>query len=586
MDWVSQTGNLNTFVVLPEKVSAQQFDKELIGFVKKHTPSEYANQGYILQPLSDIHYNSKFGNYRGTTFSRELITTISLISIFLLIIACVNFINLATAQAVNRSKEVGVRKVLGSRKKQLIFQFLSETFIITVIAVFFAIIIARFALPYLNSLLQTSIKLHLDLTSMFFLITGIIAVTILSGFYPAIVLSGFSPIAVLKSKFSNKSVGGLTMRRVLVVFQFAVAQALIIGTLVVVKQMNFFRNTSMGFDKDAIITAEIPGDSISQSKITALKLKLLQQPGIKNVSFSTFSPADNSHWGSDFIFDNSIKSKDFDADADLKWADADYFRTYNIKFIAGRPYDEADSVTGFVVNKMLAKKLGFKNPAGIIGKKIDFWDGTVVATVIGVVEDFHGTTLAKEMKPIVLGSLKNTYQLVNIKLQSKNAKQTLASIENLWNKNFPDYVYGYQFLDDKIASFYTQEDQISQLYKAFAAIAIFISCLGLYGLVSFMAVQRTKEVGIRKVLGASVGHILYLFSKEFTLLIALAFVIAAPAAWYFMNGWLQNFAYKASIGPGIFILTILIAAVIAWVTVAYQAIKAALAKPVNSLRTE
>ena len=579
-DWVSQTGNLNTFVMLPKNGSAQEFNSDLEQFVKKHTPPEYVNQGYILQSLKDIHYNSNFGTFRDNTFSRELITTISWIGIFLLIIACVNFVNLSTAQAVNRSKEVGVRKVLGSSRKQLIIQFLSETFIITVVSVLFAIGIAYITLPFLNRLLLTSIKLQFDFSILVYLMTGMIAVTLLSGFYPAIVLSGFRPITVLKSKFTNKMAGGFTMRRVLVVFQFTIAQVLIIGTLVVVKQMNYFRNTSMGFDKEAIVTVPIP----NRSGIDALKTKLMAQPGIKDVSFSAYSPADNSHWGSDFRFDNSLKNTDFNAD--LKWADADYFKMYNIRFIAGTAYSDADSVTGFVINKMLAKKLGFENPAGILGKKIDFWEGTVVARVVGVVEDFHGTTLAKEMKPIVLGSLKDSYQLINIKLQSRNVKQAMASVEKLWNSNFPDYVYEYQFLDDKIDFFYTQEEQVSQLYKAFAAIAIFISCLGLYGLISFMAVQRTKEVGIRKVLGASVGHILYLFSKEFTLLIILAFVIAAPVAGYFMHDWLQNFAYRIDIGTGVFILTIFMAVTISWITVGYQAIKAARANPVKSLRTE
>ncbi|MES1219070.1 MAG: FtsX-like permease family protein [Bacteroidota bacterium] len=582
-DWVSQTGNLNTFVVLPANLSPLQFNNELARFVTKHTPPEYANQGYILQPLSDMHYNSAFGTFRGSVFSHELITTLTLIGIFLVIIACVNFINLATAQAVNRAKEVGVRKVLGSRKKQLIVQFLSETFIITVIAAAFAVFLAWLGLPFLNSLLRISVGLAFDWTSVVYFIAGIFTVTLLSGFYPAVILSGFSPVAVLKSKFSGK-VGGLTLRRVLVVFQFTIAQVLIIGTLVVVRQMDFFRNTSMGFDKDEVVTAAVPNDSTSLSKFFGFKQELLRQPGIKSVSFSTFSPSDDSHWGSDFKFDNAIKTTAFSAD--LKWADADYFKLYDINFIAGKQYTDADSVTGFVVNRLLASTLGFKNPADIIGKKIDFWDGYIKANIVGVVEDFHGTTLAKQMKPIVMGSFKNTYQLVNIKLQSRDANPALAAFEKWWKLSFPDNVFGYQFLDDKIASFYLQEEQVSQLYKAFAAIAIFISCLGLYGLISFMAVQRTREVGIRKVLGASVGNIVYLFSKEFTLLVAIAFIIAAPVAWFFMNNWLQNFAYRAGIGIAVFGLTIVTAIVIAWIAVGYQAIKVALANPVKSLRTE
>jgi len=583
-DWVSQDGSLNSFVVLPKNMSASQFNNDLKTFVKKHTPAEYANQGYILQPLSDIHYDSRFGTYRGSTFSKELITALGLIGLFLLIIACINFINLATAQAVNRSKEVGIRKVLGSSKKQLIIQFLSETFLITLASVGIAIVFAFIALPLLNNLFDILLEIQLSFRLITFLFSIVIIVTFLSGFYPAIVLSGFNPITVLKSKFTSKTTGGFSMRRVLVVFQFAVAQTLIIGTLIAVSQMNYFQNASTGFDKEAIVMVPLPNDSARLFKADALKIQLLQQAGIKNVSISTFSPMDNAGWGGDFKFDNAVKKSGFNPN--FKWADADYFKTYNIQFVAGRPYYPADSVNGFVVNEMMVKKLGIKNPDDILGKKIDIFDGAIVAPVVGVVKDFNGSPLKKGMKPLMLGSWKTVYRLINIKIQPQQAKQTLAAIEKLWNHTYPDFVYEYQFLDDKMASFYKQENQLSQLYKIFAGIAIFISCLGLYGFVSFMAEQRTKEVGIRKVLGASVTSIVYLFSKEFTILIGIAFLIATPIAYFFMHQWLQNYAYRTNIGFGIFLLTILISEIIAWLTVGYQTIKAAVANPVTSLRSE
>ncbi|MEP7233468.1 MAG: ABC transporter permease [Ginsengibacter sp.] len=583
-DWSGEDGSLNTFVMLPKNMSSRQFDYDLKTFVKKHTPAEYANHGYILQPLSDIHYQSEFGTYRGSTFSKALITAISLIGVFLLIIACINFINLATAQAVNRSKEVGIRKVLGSSEKQLIIQFLSETFLITLASVVIAIGFAFIALPVLNNLLQIPLEIQLGFSLIAFLFSLVIIVTFLSGFYPAIVLSGFNPIKVLKSKFTSKAEGGLSMRRVLVVFQFTVAQTLIIGTLIVVSQMNLFQNASMGFDKDAIVMVPLPNDSARLSKADALKTQLLQQAGIKNVSLSSFSPMDLAGWDGDFKFDNALKKSDFNTE--FKWADADYFKTYNIRFIAGRPYYPADTVNGFVVNELMVKKLGFKNLEDILGKKINIFDGNIVAPVVGVVKDFNGSSLKEEMKPIVLGSWKMVYRSINIKIPSQHARQTLAAMEKLWNNTYPDFVYEYQFLDDKIASFYKQENQLSQLYKIFAGIAIFISCLGLYGFVSFMAVQRTKEVGIRKVLGASVISIIYLFSKEFTVLIGVAFLIATPLAYFFMHQWLQNYAYRIDIGVGIFLLTILISVMIAWLTVGYQAIRAAIANPVESLRTE
>jgi putative ABC transport system permease protein len=583
-DWVGQDGSLNTFVVLPKNISEQQFENDLKTFVKKHTPTEYANHGYILQPLRDIHYQSQFGTYSGSTFSKELITALSLIGLFLLIIACINFINLATAQAVNRSKEVGIRKVLGSSKKQLIIQFLCETFLITLTSGVIAIVFAFIVLPLVNNLLQTSLEILPSLPLISFLFSIMIIVTLLSGLYPAIVLSGFNPIKVLKSKLTSKTAGGLSMRKVLVVFQFAIAQTLIIGTLIVVGQMNFFKNASMGFDKDAIVTVAIPNDSARKSKSDALKIQLLQQAGIKNVSVSAFSPIDKAGWDSDFKFDHAAKKEDFNIE--LKWADADYFKTYNIQFIAGRPYYKADSVNGFVVNEMMVKKLGFSNPEEIIGKKINLWNGSMVAPVVGVVRNFNGKSLKNEMKPTALASFKTVYRLFNIKIQPQHVQQTLAAIEGLWKNTYPDFIYEYQFLDDTIASFYKQESRLSQLYEIFAGIAIVISCLGLYGFVSFMALQRTKEVGIRKVLGASVINIIYLLFKEFTVLIGLAFLIATPLAYYFMHQWLQKFAYRINIGVGIFLLTILISEIIAWLTVGYQAIKAAVANPVESLRRE
>ncbi|NML40535.1 FtsX-like permease family protein [Chitinophaga sp. G-6-1-13] len=582
--WVSQDGSLNTFVVLPQNMPAQQFNNDLKDFVKRHTPAEYANQGYLLQPLSDVHYESRFGTYSGRTFSKELITALSLIGLFLLAIACINFINLSTAQAVNRSKEVGIRKVLGSSRRQLVIQFLSETFLITLISVMIAIVMAFIVLPLLNNLLQTPLEMQFGFSLITFLCSTIIVVTFLSGFYPAIVLSGFNPIAVLKSRFAGRSTGGLSMRRALVVFQFTVAQTLIIGTFIVMGQMNFFQNADLGFDKEAIVTVPVANDTARQTKMDALKAEFQQLAGVKNVSLSAFSPMDKAGWDSDFKFDNAAKKSGFQAT--LKWADVDYFKTYNIQFIAGTPYRPADTVSGFVVNEMMVKKLGFKNPEDIIGKKINFWDGEIVAPITGVVRNFNSNPLKQEMKPIVLGPHKMIYRLFNIKIQPQGAKQTLAAIEGIWSRTYPDFMYEYQFLDDEIATFYKQENQLSQLYKIFAGIAIFISCLGLYGFVSFMAVQRTKEVGIRKVLGASVIHIVYLFSREFTLLIGVAFLIAAPLAYYFMHQWLQHFAYRMNISVGIFLLTILSAEVIAWLTVGYQAVKAAVANPVKSLKME
>ncbi|HMG67059.1 MAG TPA: FtsX-like permease family protein, partial [Chitinophagaceae bacterium] len=528
----------------------------------------------------------RFGNFNGHTFSHSLIKALSLIGMFLIVIACVNFVNLATAQAVNRSKEVGVRKVLGSGRKQLILQFLGETGLIVSIALILAISIASLALPFLNKLLdlQMATSFIANPKMILFIVTTGIIVTFLSGFYPAIILSGFNPITALKSKVTGKMVGGISLRRSLVVLQFVIAQVLIIGMFIVVSQMNFFRNASLGFDKAGIINVPVPNDSISHTKIDYLRNQLLANLSIKNVSFSYRSPSSQGNWNSDFKYNHSDKTTDFTTN--LKWADPDYFKTYSLQFVAGRPYFPSDTVREFVVNETLLRKLGVTDPKEAIGKQLDFWDGGKVGNIVGVIKDFNSYSLQEPMAPVVLSTWKDIYQTINIKIKPGAEKAVLSFVEKLWTSQFPDYAYQYKFLDQTIANFYKQENELSQLYKIFAGIAIFISCLGLYGLVSFMAVQRTKEVGIRKVLGASAQTIIYLLSKEFTVLIIIAFIISAPIAYYIMHQWLQNYTYRIPLSATIFIFAMISSILIAWVTVAHRAVKAALANPVKSLRTE
>ncbi len=588
-DWVSTFGDNNCYVVLPNNMSVSKFNADLKAMAKRRKPAPYnTTQFFGLQPLADMHYNGETSIYTGHTFSKQLLNVISLIGLFLLVIACVNFINLATAQAVNRSKEVGIRKVLGSNRKQLAVQFIAETFLITLSAVILAVGITQAVLPFLNQLLE--IKMSSAFLSepvlWLFLVGIIILVTLLSGLYPAAVISGFNPITALKNKVMSRKATGISLRQVLVVFQFCIAQALVIGTLVVVYQMQYFHNKSLGFNKNAIVNVTFPGDSLSRTKLNTLRDELLHQPGIQEVSYSFASPSDNNGWGSDFKYNNAPQQTKFNAS--LKWADASYFKLYGLKFVAGGPYKAGDTVTGWVVNQTLLAKLGVTNPEKAIGKYIKLWDDPHKNhQIVGVIKDFNVRSLKDAIPPVLMGSWNPVYQRLNIKIGPQNVPQTLAGIEKAWNAAFPDGIYEYQFLDKKIATFYKSEDQLSQLYKIFAGIAIFISCLGLYGLISFMVVQRIKEVGIRKTLGASVGNIVYLFSKEFTLLIIVAFAISAPLAWFGMNKWfLQGYTYKISIGPGIFLLAILVSVSIAWVTVGYKAVKAALANPVNSLKSE
>jgi len=584
-DWVSTFGRAYTFVVLPADYSPEQFNKDLISFAKKHRPAEYAKDAFLAQPLATMHSDDRFGNYNDHFFSDSLKTILRLIGLFLILIACVNFVNLATAQAVNRSKEVGVRKVLGSNRSHLALQFLSETCLIVIFALIAAVLISYLVLPLLNDLLRTKMRFDFtDPTIIIFFISILIGVSFLSGIYPAFVISGFNPINALKNRITARMAGGFSLRRVLVVFQFAIAHVMIIGTLIAMSQMSYFRNATLGFDKAAIINVPIPGDSITKTKMTYLQNELSKNPDIKNVSFSYSSPSADGNWNSDFRFDNATQKTNFSAN--LKWADANYFETYKIQFVAGGPYQQSDTVREFVVNETLLRKLGITDPKLALGKEIDFWDGRKVGLIVGVIRDFNVYSLREPMAPVVLSTWKEVYQTINIKVKPGREKAILPFVEKLWNESFPEFVYEYSFLDETIENFYRQETQLSTLYKIFAAIAIFISCLGLYGLVSFMASQRTKEVGIRKVLGASAGNIVFLLSKEFSLLIIIAFAIAVPAAYYIMNKWLQNYTYRVEIGVALFMIAIIGSMIIAWITVGHRAVQAALANPVKSLRTE
>jgi ABC-type antimicrobial peptide transport system permease subunit len=586
-DWATVSSNNVCYVLLPEKLSPENFNKLFPAFVKKYRPEERAaTTGQVLQSIKEVHYDGESGNFLGRTISKELIGTIKLIALFILLIACVNFINLSTAQSINRAREVSIRKVLGSNKRQLSFQFLSETTLITFGALFIAVLLVTVSLPFISSVLDLPLSFSVKENPLIlpFLLGITVAVIFLSGFYPSIILSRFNPVTALKSKFNAGRTKGVSIRRGLVVVQFIIAQALIISTFIIVKQMNYFKNASLGYDKEAIVTVPIPPDSVGRTKIDALKISLLQRPEIKSVSFSFAPPSNEGNWYSDFKFNNSGKNTDFAAN--LKWADADYLPTYKLPLVTGRNYVKGDTANEVLVNEELLKSLGITNPAAAINKQINMWDGQVKASIVGVVKNFNSQSLQEAMAPIIIGNYKNTYRIINLKLQQQNMQQTLAYIEKLWNQTYPEHVYEYQFIDEIIANFYRQEKQLSQLYKIFAVIAIFLSCLGLYGLASFMAAQRIKEVGIRKVLGATVQNVVYLFTKEFVVLIAIAFIIATPLAWYFMNKWLEDFAYRIDISIWIFLMAGFLSVLIALITVSFQAIKAAVANPVKNLRTE
>lgn len=585
-DWSSISDQNYCFVQLNNNSSTGLVNKLLSVFVDKHIKPVNPGYGLRLQPLKEIHYDARFGNFNGRTFSKDLILALSLIGLFLLIIACVNFINLTTAQALNRSREVGVRKVLGGRRPQLIFQFLCETGITTLIALIFAVIVVVICLPSVDNLLGVRISIKALYTPRFIfpMTASWAAVTLLSGFYPAIVLSSFKPVKVLKAAVTPNSIKGISFRRALVIFQFVIAQALIVGTLVVASQMDYFRSADMGFTKAAVINASFPNDSLSRTKTDLLQNELNKIPGIREVSFSTFAPTAGGGWYTDLRTTDNLTGKQPNMVVCMKPADTGYFRLYDLPLVAGRVYFPSDTTREFVVNETVVKNLGIKNQQTAIGKLINVNGKT--CPIVGVVKDFHIYSLRDPIGPVVLTTMKAQYELANIKVNMNQAKNVIASLQKTWNKYYPDYVFEYSFLDQSIADYYKQETQLSALYKIFSAIAIFISCLGLYGLISFMALQRRKEIGIRKVLGAPVWNIVIMLSKEFTILIAIAFLIASPIAWYYMHQWLQQYTYRIAVGIWFFLATVISALLIAWLTVGYTAIKAATANPVNSLRTE
>jgi ABC-type antimicrobial peptide transport system permease subunit len=586
-DWQDRTNSgFGCFVLMPPNTSVENFNKQLSAYSKEVQSSENSDS-HIIQPLSAVHYDTQTGNYSNKTISSQLLNVLWLIAAFILLIACVNFINLSTAQAINRAKEVSIRKVLGSYKSQLQIQFITETFLIVLGAAFLASFITILVLPYMNLLLELSLSFNIlsNPAIILFLLTATIVVTALACFYPSIVISRFSPVNALKSKVTANTSKGISLRRGLVVFQFIIAQVLIIGTLIIVKQMNYFMDQPLGFDKDAIINVPFRVDTAFFRREEHLKQQLLALSGVQTVSFSSNTPVEDADdiW-STFRYDHAIKDADFKAIT--KFADEEYVQAYKLQLIAGRNLQPSGMTREFLVNESFMKSLGINNPDEILNKEISIWGDRIKCPVVGVLKDFNNRSFRHYPAPLLITTNRTMYSQAAIKLNTKNISATLESVKTIWENTLPNFVYEYNFLDDKIAGFYKQESQLMQLYEIFAAIAIFLSCLGLYGLALYMAVQRTKEVGIRKVFGARADNIVYLFSKEFIILIAVAFVIASPIAWYLMHTWMQNYAYRIIISWRLFAAGVLVAVIIALATISFQAIKAAFANPVDSLRSQ
>lgn len=583
-DWGANSSNHQVYALLPENSNIVAMNSYLNGFEKKYnTDIRDTKRTHFLQPVTEVHFDERFSNNGDHISSKTSLYTLAFVGMLIILMACINFINLSTALAVTRSKEVGVRKVMGSSKAQLRWQVIIETAVIVLMALALAVIIAWICLPYIRYVVVVQQPLALLSTESIVFIAAITIVTIiLSALYPSAILSRFRPIEALKNKINTTRVGSISLRRLLVVLQFAFSQILVIATIIAISQMNFIRNADLGFNKEAILLVYGNSDSASIARQQAFKNELLARSDIKSVSFCYDAPSSDNSWSSNFAFD---KMEDRDYALRVKFGDHDYLKTYGLQLVAGRFYEASDTARVYVVNETFVKKAGLSNPQDALGKMLRV-GGNTPREVIGVIKDFKAQSLREEIPPLAIFPNKKYSGTVGIKLSSTNLARSNDAIKEIWDKYYPEYVYNSSFLEDDINNFYLQESRLSMMYKVCALLAILISCLGLYGLVSFMVVQKTKEVGIRKVLGASAGSIVYLFSKEFTLLIIIAFALAAPAAWYLMQEWLTGFVYRIDMGPGVFILAIMVSIAIAWATVGYKSVKAAMANPVKSLRSE
>lgn len=579
-----------TYINIPQN-RVEAINEQLKGVVKKYM-SDGENSSHtktlFLQPLSDIHFNMDFANGNITSTSNiKNIYTLAFIALFIISIACINFINLATALGIKRSREVGIRKVLGAGRKELIGQHLGESFLITLISLLLALATVERILPFFNQSFESSLTLNLtnNLNLLIFLGALLLIVSFLSGIYPAIVLSSYQPAKALKTKINSMSKSSVLFRKSLVIFQFGIAQALIIGAIVVSRQLSFFHDKPLGFEKDAIVDFYIPDTDSLKSEHFFNQVSELNN--VENISFGLGAPSSENSISTSFSFPEVDENLEYDVS--LKLCDYRYKDTYGLTLAAGKWFTKADDESAdykFVVNETLAKKIGFTNPEDAIGKELLTGINHIKAEIIGVTKDFHTKSLHHQIQPVLFLKFPQFYYNAGVKFSGGNLNSSIRNIENIWNEIYPGYIFEYHFLDEKINEFYKNEERIFNISQIFAGIAVFIGCLGLLGLSSFMVNQRKKEIGVRKVLGASNSSIVFLFSSSFLKLLIVAFFISAPISWFLMNSWLTDFPYRINIGIDVFIITIILACLAALATVSFQSIKAAFENPVKALKSE
>ena len=587
--------NFYTYMKLKPQTNIATIDKKIRDVFKKHEPEN--NNYFYSQAVTGIHLTSNLKWELRPNSDKSYIYIFGTVALFLLLIACINYVNLTTARSSLRAKEIGIRKVSGAVKSSLIRQFLAESILIALLAVLVALLLTQLLLPSINNI--TGKQLSLIPGGDYFILLAVvvfaIVIGLIAGLYPAIYLSSFEPIKVLKGE---KFVGlrGFNLRKILVVTQFAISIALIIGTIIVVQQIRFIQNTKLGLDKDHVIMVNDVG-YMNRSEIIKVKNDLLQIPGVKKVAGT-----DGIVGGQNWTNGMSLKGSENGQLVNFLTIDNDYLDALNIEIKEGRGFSQqflSDTLNdgipgtterlagGVILNETAVKDLGIPSPA--VGKQIEWGtdeDTSWYLQVVGVVKDFHFTSMKNQIKPFAFVSNPNRQWYFTIKLDGSNMNQTLGKIKNVWDQNVKARPFQYFFLDDTYSKLYQSEQNFKRIFFYITAIAIFIACLGLFGLSSFITEQRTKEIGIRKVLGASVSGIVSMLSKDFVKLVLIASVIAFPLAWWAMHKWLEDFVYRINIGWWVFVLAAIAALLIALITISFQAIRAAIANPVKSLRTE
>jgi len=585
-DWSKEWGNNGPrcYVMLKPNASVDKVNAKIKNYIK--TKNKDSNVELFLQNYGESYLYSNWENGKQAGGRIEYVRIFSVVAIVILLIACINFMNLATARSLRRAREIGVRKVVGAGKRQLVAQFIGESMFVSFLAILISLLIVALILPSFNDLTEKHLAINLTDPMFLSILLGLTIVTgIISGSYPALFMSTLKPIVVLKGILKFKP-GATYFRKGLVVFQFALSIILILGMIVVYRQINYIHNKNLGFAKEDLIY--MPLEGALGKNFMAFKTELLNQPGIKGVTSAQSDPLEvgSSTQGVRWPGKDTTKLILFSNNP----ITYDYVKTMGIQLIAGRDFDPSYGLdsNNYLVNEAAAKKIGYKEP---VGKELTMWGDK--GTIIGLMKDYHHNSLHVPIEPLILRLFKKSWVgesgywgNVIIRTEKGKTKEALASMEKTFKQFNPGFPFKYYFTDDEIMKNYKSEYTVSKLSKYFAFLAIFISCLGLFGLVMFTAEQKTKEIGIRKVLGASVSGIVGMLSKDFLILVLIASALAFPVAWWMMNKWLMDFEYRISIGWWVFVVAGVVAMLIALLTISFQSIKSALANPVKSLRTE